>query len=93
VREAGKPATLNEIMGSEAEAKSYSMKDLPELLGEQMPELPHNRVGRYRLLNALKIRFGNGYKNLPGVKNILNEFDKNAEFETVIKMNERSRNG
>lgn len=88
MREAGKPATLNELVGSSSSApNNFGLKDLPDLLGEKMPEMPHNRVGRYRLMNALKLRFGPGFRNIPGVKNIIGEFDQHVQTHNVIKAN------
>jgi hypothetical protein len=91
MRSSQKPATLAELLGKDV--KAFSLKDLPSILGEKMPDLPRNRVGKFRLMNALKIRFGSGYKNIPGISNILSEFDKNANVENIAKMNEESRRG
>ena len=91
MRSSQKPATLAELLGKDVE--HLSLKDLPKILGEKMPDMPANRIGRYRLNNALKIRFGPGYKNIPGVKNILSDFDKNMETENIVKMNKESQNG
>lgn len=90
MRSKDKPASLSELLGKDAN-KDLSLKDLSKILGEKMPELPKNRIGRFRLLNALKVRFGSGYKNIPGVKNIISEFDEAIQTENVIKMNEESR--
>ncbi len=87
MREAGKPATLAELMGKQDNMADLGLKDLPNLLGEQMPELPKNRIGKFRLLNALSQRFGPGYKNLPMVSKILKEFDDEIELENVIRLN------
>lgn len=92
MRPAGQPANLGELLGSAAEKKDpseFSLEDLPEILGEKMPELPKNRIGRFRLLNALQQRFGNGYNNIPGVKRIINQFDEEIKLENTIRMNKR----
>ena len=91
MRSKDKPASLAELIGKEVQ--SFSLKDLPKLVGEKLPDLPYNRVGRFRLNNVLKQRFGPGYKNIPGVKNILSEFDSQVSTENIIKMNKESRNG
>lgn len=94
MRQAEKPASMNELMGEKNEGKAendFCLADLPELLGEKMPELPTNRVGRYRLTQALKLRFGPGFKNIPGIKNILSEFDAKIADENVIRMNMKGR--
>lgn len=92
MRKKGSTATLAELMGKDMPSR-LALVDLPVLLGEKMPEMPFNRIGRYRLNNALKMRFGPGYKNLPGVKSVLAEFDTNVKTENVIKMNKESQNG
>lgn len=61
------------------------LEDLPELLGDGMPKLPRNLVGKNRLLNALRNRFGSSYRNLPGVGDILKEFDSEVSFEHKVK--------
>jgi len=91
MRSAGKPASLGELLGKKSE--NLSLKDLPSLLGEKMPEMPFNRIGKYRLSNALKLRFGLGYKNIPGIKSILEEFDANVETENTVKKNLEARSG
>lgn len=75
--------TLNELMGksgSRAKSKELSLDDLHDLLGEKMPKLEFSPVGRLRLTSALRNRFGDGYKNLPGIEDIMKEFDKEADF-------------
>lgn len=89
MRPKGKPASLAELVGEKAE-NDFEMKDLHKILGEKMPAMPFNRVGRYRLMNALKLRFGPGYKNIPGVNNILAEFDEHVATENVVKANRES---
>ena len=75
-----KKVSLNEIMGKSAGAKGsgMSMKDLPEILGDGMPELDMSPVGRIRLIRALKQRFGDNFRSLPGLKGIVKEFDSAA---------------
>lgn len=85
----GRKATLAEIMGKGGAEKNRSLglSDLPELLGEGMPDLQMTRVGRVRLIRALKQRFGDGFRSVPGVSGILKEFDKEKDFNlTVAKM-------
>ncbi len=76
--------SLNELMGGkghEAKARDLSLDDLPELLGERCPDIKdHTPVGRLRLMQALRNRFGDGFKNLPGIANVLKQFDRECEF-------------
>ena len=84
-----KHTSIQELMGGRAGGKAKSRKltldDLGELLGERMPKLEFSPVGRYRLVNALRNRFGDSYRNLPGVGDILKEFDKEAEFNVTLQ--------
>lgn len=90
MRQAGSVAKLGELLGAEASDKqSLSLEDLPELLGEKLPELPLNRVGKYRLLNALKQRFGVGYRNIPMIAGIIRDFEQKVEDENIIRMNKK----
>jgi len=83
-----KKNTLNEMMGKrgqKAAAKKLSLDDLGELLGEKMPKLEFHPVGRLRLTSALRNRFGDGYRNLPGIDDILKEFDQEADFNIKLQ--------
>ncbi len=93
MRESGTPASLNELMGKEGSKaeNDFDLSDLPDLLGEKMPELPKNRLGRFRLLNALQLRFGPGFRNIPGIKKILSQFDSHVETENTIRQNLKGR--
>ena len=81
---------MGELLGkSGSEQKEVKLKDLHELLGEKMPDLPKDRIGKFRLNQALHIRFGAGYKNIPMIKNILKEFDDEVSLENTIRANKR----
>jgi hypothetical protein len=90
MRSESKTASLNELMGSSGK---LSLSNLHEALGEKMPEIPLNRIGRIRLVNALQERYGVNYKNLPGVKDVIAEFDKNAAVEMAISKNQEAKRG
>lgn len=72
-----KTSVLAELMGDYGATMGNQLRleHLPKLLGGGMPELPLNAVGRHRLLMALKQRFGANFRSLPGVRNLLTEFD------------------
>lgn len=80
-----KKASLNELMGKAGEGK-LSLDKLGDLLGERLPKLEFSPRGRMRLTEALRQRFGDSYRNLPGISDILKEFDEEAKF--AIKLNE-----
>lgn len=81
-------ASLNELMGkagSKAGTKKLTLDDLGELLGEKLPKLEFNPVGRLRLTSALRQRFGDQYRNLPGISDIMKEFDEEARFSVKLQ--------
>ena len=83
-----KKLTLNEIMGSsgeKAKKRKLSINDLENLLGERMPKLEYSPVGRLRLTTALRNRFGDSYRNMPGIDDIMKEFDREADFNVKIQ--------
>lgn len=83
-----KKASLNELMGSagnKAESRKLGLDDLGELLGERMPKLEYSPVGRMRLTAALRVRFGDNYRHLPGIEDILKEFDNEAKFAVKLQ--------
>ena len=83
-----KKTSINELMGSKggsAKAKSLSLDDLGEILGERMPKLEFSPVGRLRLTTALRNRFGDNYRNLPGIDGIMKEFDTEAKFNVKLQ--------
>ena len=75
--------SMNEVMGKGATQK-ITLANLPEILGEKMPRLPLNRVGKVRLIQALKNRYGTGYRNLPGISDVLKEFDTASDHDETL---------
>lgn len=88
---ATKRASLAELMGKTASRNASSglaLSQLPEILGDAMPELPHDAIGRHRLVRSLQQRFGPNFRSLPGVKSLMTEFDskiKNAQLMTSLR--------
>ena len=88
---ATKRASLAELMGTEASQHAGTgglrLSHLQSILGDAMPELPKNPVGRHRLVMALSQRFGPNFRSLPGVSGLIKQFDDEIEFEKrVAKM-------
>ncbi len=63
---------------------NLSLKMLPEILGDAMPELPKSAIGRHRLIRALQQRFGPNFRSLPGVMGLVKEFDDTVSFEKRV---------
>ena len=68
---------------SDLASGGLKMSDLPEILGDGMPSLDLSNVGRIRLVRALKQRFGSNFRSLPGLKDIVSEFDRAAKTAVV----------
>ncbi len=82
-----KKISMNELMGksgSKAESKKLSVDDLGDLLGEKMPVLSYTPVGRMRLTNALRNRFGDNYRHIPGIADIIKDFDEQTKFNVKL---------
>lgn len=75
-------------MGSKGESGksgNLSLDDLGDILGERMPKLDFSPVGRLRLTSALRMRFGDNFKFLPGISSILKEFDRETAFNVKLQ--------
>lgn len=76
--------TLAEVMGkrgADFSQKGLELEDLPKLLGEKMPAMEFHTLGRVRLIRALRNRFGNNYRSIPGIHQVLNKFDQQMKIE------------
>ncbi len=81
-----KKVSINELMGKSGKSGKLSINDLGGLLGERLPKIEYTPIGRLRLTTALENRFGKNYRNMPGIDDILKEFDDEAKFN--VKMQE-----
>lgn len=76
--------TLGEVLGKKGEdahSRGIELSDLPALLGEGMPKLEFHALGRIRLMRALRARFGENFKNVPGIQQVIAKFDHEAKIE------------
>jgi len=83
-----KKLSLNELMGSKgssAKKRELGLNDLEDLLGERMPKLEYSPIGRLRITTALRNRFGDNYRNMPGIDSIMREFDDHASFSVRLQ--------
>lgn len=66
---------------------AMDMKPIKKVLGEDMPDISPTPLGRLRLLNALKAKFGANYRNIPGAAEALSHFsDEMRYFEALRKV-------
>lgn len=80
----GSNTTLNELMGKHGEdfhKNGVDFADLPNLVGERMPKLEFHALGRVRLVAALRDRFGENWRNMPGLSKLMQKFDDAAKTE------------
>ena len=81
-------ATLGELMGKHggnAQSGGLSMENIHDLLGHEMPSIDYTPLGRIRLSRALQRRFGSNYKNIPGISQIINDFENKYKLERLVR--------
>lgn len=62
-------------------APKMELKDLSLFFKEdEMPEIEPTPLGRYRLLQSLRNKFGDSYRNKKGVMRLIKEFDDQRDF-------------
>ena len=85
-RKAGR-VSLAEIFGKkggELDGAPLSMDDMKELLGDNMPKVSFTQAGRLRMVRALQQRFGDNFKNIPGVNAFLKDFDDESKHKMRV---------
>lgn len=63
--------------------RQLDMTPFKEALGADIPSFPLNKIGRYRLLQALRYKFGPGFKNVSGAVKLLNMFDRELKLNDM----------
>ena len=62
-------------------APKMELKDLSLFFKEdEMPEIDPTPLGRYRLLQGLRNKFGDSYRNKKGVMRLIKDFDDQRDF-------------
>lgn len=68
------PLLMKDLMNAKKpgvfDASGYS-----EQLGEDLPQLPLTKIGRFRLQQILRRKFGAGWRNVSQASGILSRFD------------------
>jgi len=72
--------------GSQAKAKS-SMDTAPikKVLGDAMPALTPDPLGRYRLMSALSKKFGPTFRSHPDATSAIHHFEKEYNYFKTIR--------
>lgn len=66
-------------------APKIELPDLAKYLKEdEMPELEPTPLGRYRLIQSLRNKYGPTYRNKKGVAKLLRDFDEQRDF--IVKV-------
>jgi len=56
------------------------MGPIKEALGDEHPELTPTALGRYRLVQSLRHRFGENWKNIAKARKAIEHFDKELDY-------------
>lgn len=67
---------------SKAHSRSVDLSKFNDLVGEDMPEITPDKIGKFRVYQILRRRFGVNFKNHPAAKQVL------THFENEVKMNQ-----
>jgi hypothetical protein len=68
------PMLMKDMMASKAPGQ-FDSSGLEESLGEDVPQLPLTKVGKFRLQQFLRRKFGAGWRNVSQAKGILSRFE------------------
>lgn len=62
-------------------APKLELKDLSLFFkDDEMPEIEPTPLGRYRLLQGLRNKYGESYRNKKGVMRLIKDFDEQRDF-------------
>ena len=62
-------------------APKLELKDLSLFFkDDEMPEIEPTPLGRYRLLQSLRNKYGESYRNKKGVMRLIKDFDEQRDF-------------
>lgn len=63
--------------------RKLNLTPFRQVLGEDIPDLPLNKIGRFRLLQALRRKFGISFKNVGQAKKLLDMFDRQLKISKM----------
>lgn len=79
--------TLSQVIAKMARVPKPKMVDLSpfhEALGEDMPNITADKLGRYRLQEVLRRRLGPGYRNHALGQAVMKHFEAHAKMQEVM---------
>jgi hypothetical protein len=68
------PLLMKDMMNTKKPG-TFDVEAFRERLGDDVPTIPLTKVGKFRLQQYLRRKFGVGWKNVADAKNILSSFD------------------
>jgi hypothetical protein len=77
------PITLNKL-SQMRESPKIDTTPFKKLLGDSIPNIEPSPLGRYRLLQAFRNKFGATYRNTPGVEEAIQHFDNEYRYHRVL---------
>lgn len=79
--------SMGEILGTK-QGNEITLDNLHEFLGvDKTPDMPRNAVGRHRLIQALRGRYGDQFRNVKMLKKLVDDFDAEIRHaETIHKL-------
>lgn len=82
--------TLRELINKKQPEGFLDMTPHRDLFGEDLPEVPLNNIGKFRLMSLLRMRFGANYKSFSKSKEIMDSFDNESKMHLMkLKMQKR----
>ena len=60
--------------------RKLDMAPFKAVLGEDLPDFQLNKLGKYRLMQALQYKYGAGYKNVPAANKLLMMFEREMKL-------------
>lgn len=68
------PLMMKDMMNARKPG-SFDGSDFAESLGEDLPDFPLTKVGKFRLQQLLRRKFGAGWRNVAQANSILSRFE------------------
>lgn len=66
-----------------ASKRKLNMEPFRQVIGDDCPDLPLNKIGRFRLAQALRRKFGAGYRNVGQAEKLMKYFDRQLKLFTM----------
>ena len=62
------------------------LKPFREVLGDRMPgNISFDNVGRFKLMRAMRDRFGANFRNVEKARELMSFFDREVRYREVLK--------